>query len=137
MEVKPDGTLKAISPGKATIRAIAGGIEAESVVIEVSGQTFHELKGGRSKLAPGQTAPITLRSFFDNGYQIPWSDASYSWTVQGDAIALSDKLGGGGTVIGNEKIMTGVRKGKAKVSVTIVHNGKSETFERTVTVSKD
>ncbi|WP_309118940.1 DUF4855 domain-containing protein [Paenibacillus sp.] len=135
VEVRPDGTLQALAPGRVTLRAVANGIEAESTVIEVSGRTFHELKGGRSKLSPGDAAPISLRSFFDNGYLIPWEEATYRWFVDGNAVALNDKLRPNGTVVANEKTLIGVRNGSAKVSVTIEYNGKSETFERLVVVT--
>ncbi|WP_127595506.1 DUF4855 domain-containing protein [Paenibacillus lautus] len=135
LEVTPDGVLKALAPGKATLRAFANGIEAESKVIEVSGQTFHELKGGRSKLTPGESATISLRSFFDNGYLIPRENASYSWSVKGDAVLLNDKLQQDGTAVENEKLLVGVKNGSARISVTVTYNGKSETIERLVIVT--
>jgi hypothetical protein len=135
LEVTLDGGVRALAPGKATLRAMAGGVEAESIELEVSGHTFHELKGGRSMLSPGDTAPISLRSFFDNGYLVPWVDAKYSWSVTGDAVVMNDKLGTEGTVIANEKSLVGVRNGSAKVSVTIEYNGKTETLERLVVVT--
>jgi hypothetical protein len=135
LEVTMGGGVRALAPGKATLRAMAGGIEAESIVLEVSGHTFHELKGGRSMLSSGDKAPISLRSFFDNGYLIPRADAKYSWSVKGDAVVLNDKLGADGTVIANEKTLVGVRNGSAIVSVTIEYNGKTETLERLVVVT--
>ncbi len=135
LAVTLDGGVRALAPGKATLRAMAGGIEAESIVLEVSGHTFHELKGGRSMLSSGDRAPISLRSFFDNGYLIPRADAKYSWSVKGDAVVLNDKLGADGTVIANEKTLVGVRNGSAIVSVTIEYNGKTETLERLVVIT--
>ena len=135
LEAASDGTVRAVAPGTAVLRGFVNGIEAESAVIEVSDGVFHELKGGRSKLSPGERTDVTLVSTFDNGYRVPPEDAVYNWSVKGGAAVLADKTGADGTIIPNEKQLVGVRYGSAIVSVTVTYNGKSETVERHIVVA--
>ncbi|MEH7235330.1 DUF4855 domain-containing protein [Bacillus sp. JJ1562] len=133
IEVTPEGNLKALKEGKATIRAIVNGIEAKSVVIEVSPWSFDKLKGGNSILAIDKEATLTMQSFFENGYLIPWQDVEYEWSiVKGDAITIRDK---GENKY--QKVVTGVKNGKATVEVVVTYNGKSKVFTKDIKVKNN
>lgn len=52
------------------------------------GETFSWRGGYHFFSAPSNEKTITLKSYFENGYLIPVSDASYEWDIVGDAIEM-------------------------------------------------
>ncbi|WP_054948820.1 DUF4855 domain-containing protein [Numidum massiliense] len=132
INVTDDGKLVARKAGKASIRAIVAGIEAESVTLEVSPWQFNKLKGGNSILELGKETTLTVQSFFENGYLIPAKDATYEWSIKkGKAIELV-----GEDNEQHRQVIKGVKNGKATVQVTISYNGKQKTFIKVIKVKK-
>lgn len=134
LSVAEDGvTVTAKSPGKALLIAKVGNIAAGSVSIDISGSITHQWNDEKLKLEQGKQSTLQLNSTFENGYRIPWKDATYEWTVSGDAVQLENVMEGK-AVVGDHKTVLAVRKGVATVSVTLHYNGQTFHFTRMIQV---
>lgn len=134
VEVTVDGQLKALKEGKATIRAFVNGIEAESAVVEVSSWNHDVVKGGNSVLTINGEAILSLQSFFDNGYKIPWQEMEYEWSILSGEDVLTIRDSGTGE---NQQIVTGLKNGKATVQVKATYNGKTKEFTKDIKVKNN
>ncbi|SDM89810.1 DUF4855 domain-containing protein [Bacillus sp. OK048] len=134
IEVNADGQLKALKEGKAAIRAFVNGIEAESAVVEVSPWNRDVVKGGDSVLAINDEATLSLQSFFNNGYKIPWQDMKYEWSIlsKKDVLTIRDSDTGE-----NQQIVTGLKNGKATIQVKVTYNEKTRVFTKDIKVKNN
>ncbi|MBS4219014.1 DUF4855 domain-containing protein [Bacillus sp. FJAT-49711] len=134
IHVTSDGQLVALKKGKASIRAMINGIESESVVVEVSPWSINKFKGGNSNLGVGKETTLTMRNFFENGYEIPSEDAKYEWSIikKSDVATIRDNGNNK-----NQQILKGVKNGKVTVQVKVTYNGQSKTFTKNIKVKNN
>jgi hypothetical protein len=120
LNVSEDGTVTALAPGIAMVRARVQGIDAESVKIEVSDWTKFELKPQDSRLQTGQASQITAEARFKNGFTVPLPPDSVTWKVEGDGIRVTGQNGA-------KLSFQAVAKGAVWVEATLHFNGKTKT----------
>ncbi|WP_135554043.1 DUF4855 domain-containing protein [Paenibacillus cymbidii] len=121
LTIAPNGVAVAHKPGKAVVRALAGGVEVESLVVEVSPWTVTRLVAQRSLLEVGDSSAVSLKARFANGFHVPYDNAAIDWRVNGSAVQLTPPDPEQPNKIGFQA----VHAGEATLTATFTFNGKT------------